>query len=136
MQILTEKRVDTIFRDCLFKDDELNDDGTPSAKPVIAEGIKFKVGFHPDRLKSYAEEINALLHELPNEFLTNDQGGGGGWSFLNACNNKDGEQWANLHQVMDQLVMLGIAIDKAEYLLPRDMWDVLPGGMPYFAVKE
>jgi hypothetical protein len=36
---------------------------------------------------------------------------------------------------MDQLFTLGIAIEKVSFQLPREMWNVLPGGMPYLVVK-
>ena len=32
------------------------------------------------------------------------------------------------------LIVLGIATAQARWLMPRDMWPSLPGGMPYFAV--
>jgi hypothetical protein len=41
-----------------------------------------------------------------------------------------------MHQRVEQLVQLGIAVGKIRYLLPRDMWDALPGGMPYFVVVD
>ena len=78
------------------------------------------------------EEIGAMLSELPDEFQSKI---GGGWSFLNACMTRDGEQWTGLHSTMDKLFMLGIAAGKARWLLPRDMWEALPGGMPYVSVN-
>jgi hypothetical protein len=54
-------------------------------------------------------------------------------SFLNACMTKDDNQWGE-HQNMEQLLALGIAIGYARILLPRNMWSVLPGGVPYFSV--
>jgi len=30
---------------------------------------------------------------------------------------------------------LGIASGKLSYLMPREMWKVLPGGMPYLVVS-
>ena len=82
------EKVFKIFEDCLFKDDEIIS-GKPIVEPIIVEGILNKFGFHPDRLKYHAEEIAGLLNELPSEFQETK---GGGWSFLNACNDKDGRQ--------------------------------------------
>jgi hypothetical protein len=73
-----------------------------------------------------------MLSDLPDEFQAS---GGGGWSFLNACMTKTGEQWTGMHPTMDKLFMLGIAAGKARWLMPRDMWSVLPGGMPYVSVN-
>jgi len=123
---LTADNVEKIFMDCLFTKDE-----DPSAA-VKVEGIVSNFGFHPDRLKSHEEDIYSMLKELPKEFQKD--GGDGGWSFLNACNDKDGGQWTGLHQKMEQLFVLGIAIGKARWCMPKNMWKMFPGGMPYVTV--
>ncbi len=124
--VLSAERVEEIFRDCLFRD------GEDTSNHVVAEGITRNVGFHPDRLNGHKAEIEQMLDELPDGFK---RSGGGGWSFLNACEDKHGNQWTGLHQTMEQLFQLGIAIGKAEYQLPRDMWSTLPGGMPYLIIN-
>lgn len=126
---LTSKRVEEIMASCLFKDEEL-EEGQPEY--IKAEGIAITAGFHPERLEAHKEEIIQLLNELPWQFMTP---GGGGWSFLNTCNDKHGVQWTGLHEVMDKLFMLGIGIGKVKCLMPRDMWDALPGGMPYYSIE-
>ncbi|MDP2665599.1 MAG: hypothetical protein Q8P23_03110 [bacterium] len=123
--VLDPERVNAIFMDCLFKD------GEDTSKHIKAEGITKNVGFHPERLESHKTEIEAMLDELPDEFK---KSGGGGWSFLNACNDKHGNQWTGFHQRMEQLFQLGIGISKVQYQMPREMWSVLPGGMPYLVV--
>lgn len=122
---LTAKNVQSIFQDCLFKE---NEDVTTA---IIAEGIVSSFGFHPDRLKSHKEDIYSMLKELPKEFQKDD---GGGWSFLNACNDKDGNQWTGLHQIMEHLFALGIACGKVKSCMPREAWQAFPGGMPYYVV--
>lgn len=124
---LTSENVESIFMDCLFRDNEDTSD------PAIAEGITSNFGFHKERLKSHKEDISAMLLQLPLPFQKNG-GGGGGWTFLNACDNAKGEQWTGLHSIMEQLFSLGQACGKVECLIPRDMWSVLPGGMPYYSV--
>lgn len=128
---MTEKlnpgRVEKIFLDCLFKD------GEDTSKHIAVRGITLNVGFHPERLESYKSAIEKMLTELPNEF---QQSGGGGWSFLNACSDKDGNQWTGLHQAMEQLVVLGIGIGKVKFQLPREMWKAFPGGMSYFVIAS
>lgn len=125
MNILTSEKVEKIFLDCLFKD------GEDMSNYIEAAGITNSVGFHPGRIDSHKKEIEAMLSELPNEFKAS---GGGGMSFLNACNDKHGNQWADLHVHMEQLFQLGIAIGKAKCLLPRELWQALPGGMPYYVI--
>ena len=123
--ILSAERVEQIFLDCLFTDDE------DTTSHVVAEGIVTKIGFHPDRLQSHKDEIIAMLDELPDSFK---KSGGGGWSFLNACDDKHGRQWTGLHQTMEQLFQLGIGIGLVKSVMPRSMWSVLPGGMPYYVI--
>ncbi len=126
-KILSAEAVNAIFQDCLFKNDE------DASNHIKAEGIVHNAEFHPDRLNSNKDVIEAMLDELPNEFK---ESGGGGWSFLNACNDKHGNQWTGLHLAMEQLILLGIAIDKVKCLIPREMWKALPGGMPYYIIKS
>lgn len=123
--MIDPERVNAIFMDCLFKE------GEDTSKHIKAEGITMNVGFHPERLESHRTEIADMLDELPDEFK---ESGGGGMSFLNACNDKHGNQWTSLHQRMEQLFQLGIGVGKVKCLMPREMWSVLPGGMPYYAV--
>ena len=37
---------------------------------------------------------------------------------------------------MDELFQLGVTLDLAAYQLPREMWSVFPGGVPYVVVKD
>ncbi|HEY0965468.1 MAG TPA: hypothetical protein VGE13_03235 [Candidatus Saccharimonadales bacterium] len=126
-ETLTPQHVETVFMACLFKD------GEDISDHIVAEGIVQTVGFHPGRIDEYRQEIHDMLAELPDEFKTS---GGGGYSFLNACMDKHGNQWTGMHQTQEQLVQLGIAIGEVEYCLPREMWMAFPGGMPYFMVKQ
>ena len=96
---------------------------------LMVEGIVAKFGFSPDKISSHKEEIRALLNEMPVTFHTST---GGGWTFLNLCEDRNGCQWGE-HRDMEALVVLGIAAGMASYLLPREIWPSLPGGMPYIA---
>lgn len=123
--VLTQNRVEEIFRDCLFQE------GEDASNHVRAEGIQMVVGFHPARLDGHKAEIQAMLGELPDDFK---ESGGGGASFLIACMDRHGEQWTGLHQRMEQLFQLGLAIGKVKCLMSRALWPLLPGGMPYYLV--
>lgn len=122
---LTSENVSEIFMNCLFKE------GENTENAIIAEGVMTKVGFHPERLKQATLSIESMANELPDEFKPK---GGGGMSFLNACIDNKGNHWGE-HKHIDQLVCLGIASGKLSYLMPREMWKVLPGGMPYLVVS-
>lgn len=120
-------RVNEIFIACLFQA------GEDTSKHVAAHGVMVNVGFHPERLESFKDEIKGMLEELPNEFM---QSGGGGWSFLNLCVDKHGNQWTGFHQTMDELVILGLATGLVDFVMPREAWSALPGSMPYIVVKD
>lgn len=121
---LTSYNVETIFKDCLFKE------GENTAKVVVVEGVISKFGFHPERLNAHKDEIKQLLQQLPDNFRKDK---GGGWSFLQACVTKNDHQWGE-HRNIEQLLVLGIATDQAKICLPREMWSIFPGGMPYFMI--
>lgn len=127
---LSEK-VDKVFRSCLFQDNEIIE-GKPIVKPVEVRGIISKYGFHPERILQAEKTIIDMLSNFSDDFYAD---GGGGMSFLNFCMTKDGRQWAE-HPTMEMLVVLGIAIDKVRYAMPRDMWEILPGGMPYIIIDR
>jgi len=124
---LTVVRVEEIFKDCLFRKDEIKK-GIPVVDPLMVDGIKGKFGFHPDRIKFNEKDINQLLAELPTKFLD-------GCSFLEMCMDRQNNQWTGEHLKMEQLVCLGIAIGAISYCLPRDMWNVFPGGMPFIKLR-
>jgi hypothetical protein len=127
-EILTASNVSHILRDCLFNADEM-DGNTPKAEieMVQATGVVGSFGFHEERLESHWKIIKGFLEQLPDEFR---QSKGGGCSFLNMCNRKDGEQWGE-HRNMDELLCLGLGLGMIQYPMPRETWQVLPGGMPY-----
>jgi hypothetical protein len=123
--ILNSDQVDHIYTACQFHN------GDDENQRVQADGIQTIAMFHARRLNEHQTEISAMLDELPSEFHAS---GGGGWSFLNACNDKHGNQWTGFHFRMEQLFQLGIGIGRVRCLLPRDMWSVLPGGVPYYVI--
>ncbi len=126
-------RLEIILRDSLFNDEEVVDGELPEGA-ILVKGIKKDTGFafHPERLETHREEVTEMLKQLPTQFR---ESGGGGWSFLNACNTKDGKQWTGEHRKMEELFMLGMGLELVKYQLPRDMWPDLYGGMPYISIS-
>jgi len=118
MSELTQKA----FMDCLFKK------GEDTTNHVKVEGLTSMFGLHPQRLEEKRELVLALLAELPAEFKE-------GWTFLNLCTTKDGEQWTDMHRICEQLVVMAIGLGLMEYCIPREMWKILPGGVPYLIIK-
>lgn len=122
---LTSERVREIFEDCLTPDME--------TEHIVVEGVAHSYGLKPSKLEEYREEIFALLKELPEQFM---ESGGGGWSFLNACMDRHGNQWTGEHFVMESLFCLGIGIDVVVNPVPEELRPLLPGGVPYYIVKD
>ena len=122
--MLDANKVRAVFVDSLFKDGEPTDD------MVKVEGITANVGFHPQRLESHREEIIGFLRQLPDSFMKFK---GGGMSFLNAAEDREGNLWGQ-HQNMQELFMLGMGIGRVTAPLPQALWGILPGGMPYYTV--
>lgn len=112
----------------LFRPDK---DGVEDAYDV--QGVIHTFRFHKPRLESTKTDIKAMLDELP---LTFRKDGGGGWSFLNMCETKHGNQWTSLHLDMELLCCMAIATKQGKFIFDRDMWSALPGGMPYFVVGD
>ena len=110
------------FMDCLFKE------GEDTSNRVKVEGLTSMFGLHPQRLEEKRELVTALLTELPAEFKE-------GWSFLNLCITRNGELWTGSHRVCEQLVVMAIGLGLMEYCMPREMWKILPGGVPYLMIK-
>jgi hypothetical protein len=131
---LTTENVKNIIMDCLFTEEEMKKYTQKELmqKAVKVKGVITEFGLNPDRIKTHKEDIMKMLNQLPDEFHKNT---GGGWSFLNACNTKDGTQWGE-HRNMEELFVLGIASNQAAYLMPRELWKSLPGGMPYLVVGD
>lgn len=121
---LTAENVERVFIACLGSQMDLEDG------MVKVRGITFSAWLKKDALICHTNEITAMLEELPNQFHERE---GGGYSMLYACRNKDGKVWGE-HPHVEQLIVLGIGIGRVKFPLPRNMWDTLPGGMPYFMV--
>lgn len=137
MTNLNAERIFEIFKDCLYAPSELPENfdpkkGVPPPGAIMVEGITHKFAFHPEKIKRHRHEVKDFLAQLPAEF---NQDTGGGWSFLQACIDRDGRQWGE-HANMEQLFCLGIGLGMVESLLPRDQWAILPGGVPYYMIKR
>jgi len=123
---LTGDNVRVVLEECLFKD------GEPTDGAVLFKCVVNDFGFHPERLAASRDNIADMLNQLPDEFK---RSGGGGWSFLNACQRGDGRQWGE-HRSIEQLLAMGGALGLVKWVMPRDMWSILPGGMPYFVIND
>lgn len=131
---LTAANVEATLVDCLPKGtSEEAQAEIEKGTVVVGEGIVRSYALVKDKLEEHRGEIRDMLGQLPYAFRLTI---GGGWSFLQACMTEKGDQWTGMHQTMDQLFILGVATEQAKLLVPRDKWDMLPGGMPYYQILD
>lgn len=135
--MIDPNRVDEVFRDCLFRPGEappmIEHYSEAPEGCVLVVGVRVNCGFHIGRVEQHRAEIASMIEQLPEPFFAEGEKGGG-WSFLMGCQLRNGEQWTGLQERVDQLFMLGQAIDRVRCLLPRPLWSALPGGVPYFVI--
>lgn len=122
--VLSSKKVMEVYKHCILSDDEVCDH-EPIVDFTMGEGVAYASVFNSERLAEKKEEIANMVDELADIEK--------GPSFLNLCMDKNGRQWTGNHFLMDCLVQLGFATEALCYTLDRDMWDVLPGGVPFIA---
>ena len=124
------KQVSEILNDCLYTDAELGAEQEVPADSLIGDGIIRKFAFHPSRLEARREDVRSLLNQMSDEFHV---GKGGGMSLLRMCIANDGSHWG---EQLDcgNLVALGTALRMASLPFPREMWDILPGNLPYVLI--
>lgn len=121
--MIDANRVQEILFDCFLNENEIKND-KPAISFIKVTGIVRNFGFSPDRISSHKQEIKEMLDQIEN--LPE------GISFLNfgMCKDLGGQLWGG-HINYEQLVVLGIAAGYLFYLLPKDMWSIFPGGVPY-----
>nr|DAL02868.1 MAG TPA: hypothetical protein [Caudoviricetes sp.] len=121
---LTAENVNAVLHECL---------SGGNAKSIHVRGVEVAGYFDPERLESRRNDIINMLDELPDEFHIP---GGGGWTFLNMCIDRNHRQWTDFHRDCDALYCLGKAIGVCEFTIAqRDLWRMFPGGMPYITIK-
>lgn len=128
---LSSEDVEQTIMHCLYEPEEVLDGKTP-ADAIMVEGVVRKFALHPGRVEESRQKIVEMLEQLPDSFMVSK---GGGMSFLNMCVDRDGNQWG-AHRSMEALIVLGIAVKRVAYCAPREMWQALPGGVPYIVVND
>lgn len=120
-------RINAVVYSCLYQQGELDTPGVTPDDAILVKGIVKDFAFHPQRVASYKDVIAGFCNEVGEGFQKSK---GGGQTFLNLCMTRVGSQWGE-HADCEALVVLAIATGQGGYCLPRDMWNVFPGGMPY-----
>lgn len=117
---LDPDQVTDTFTDCQGRD-------------VEVDAIVGMVRFDRTKLEAKRELITAMLLELPEQFR---ESAGGGWSFLQACDDRHGNQWTGFHRTMAMLFAMGQGLGLVKSLMPRELWPALPGGVPYYVILD
>ncbi len=120
------ERVRDLMLACLI--DEYGDESDPDA--VFVEGLTSKFVFSREKLEAHRDEYIQLAQGYLSDGFKKT--GGGGCSFLALPFDKNDEQQCEQPTAQEFLV-LGIGLGLAEYCMPRELWMIFPGGMPYVA---
>lgn len=129
MQLTAENVYNTVM-DCLYPEGTNIDD--VRNEMVTVPAIRATFCFSPKGLERNKANIDSMLSQLPKDFMKSS---GGGMSFLQACFNSNGMQWGEQHNAED-LMVLGMGIGLVKFCMPREMWGMFPGGVPYFVVDD
>lgn len=121
---LNVENVQHIFNRCLY-----TPECSCSTEPLTVQGYNSDFVFNPDMLQLEKSNIEELLKQLPENFKE-------GWSFWEMYRTQDGYNWTNAAKNMEALMVLGIAIKKIRYVLPKNLWWSLPGGAPYVVINQ
>lgn len=125
---LSAQRVEQLLGECMAEPGERE-------TTRVVPGITGSFAVDLTKINKAKPEIANMLLQLSDAFMTG-KGMGGGYSFLQACEDRQGRQWADFHRSMEALFVLGMGADLADCLAPRELWSALPGGMPYYSVRQ
>lgn len=85
------------------------------------------------KLESHQTEIARILLEQDPKFFKHSEAGG--YTFLQLPFDGKGNHWCEQPTAL-KLCILGLGLGLVEYLLPREVWSALPGGVPYLAIEN
>lgn len=128
--MINYKDVRSILLDCFLGGNYKELDG--DTRVLCVEGLSTNFVLDPEKVDKHADEIKALLDQLNDNFKVSV---GGGFSFLSMPFDKNNVQWGEQISAQE-LMVLGIAAGYMHYLLPREAWPVLPGGVPYLVIFD
>ena len=129
--MISQERVSVIFRDCLLRRGEIVK-GKPTCPFVRVDGLTknfsgFRIAFSVNRLAGYSTELDTMLDLLPPEF---HEGEGNGAPLKIACKLSGGGIWTDQLGYAEELILMGMAINRVELCLARGPEDTLLGQGP------
>lgn len=126
--MIESEKVTETFMSLLFADEEITDNKTPK-NTVVVEGLTGSFGLHAGRLQENKKAIVEWIAQLPSKI---DEG----CSFLELCNDNQGNQWTSFQRTVEQLMVMGLAVGCVKCCTPRELWSILPGCVPYYQRVE
>lgn len=123
---LSAENVQATMTNCLYGEIEKSQDDA-----IMIDGIANGFVLSKKKVENHKKDIESMLRKMPTQFRRQY---GGGWSSLNACMDEHGHHWGEQIHV-EALFVLGMAIKKVECQMPKEMWPILPGGMPYYVIN-
>lgn len=113
---------------CLFSQSQINEPSNENAIAIIGEGKK--MGLCAAKIARIKNVLTTLLFQLPTEYFDlafkDLKGAGGGFVFVNLCNNYEGNLWTGMQAIMDDLLILGQAAGRVKNLTKSDISDCMP----------
>lgn len=110
--MLVPERVEAIYLECLYRY------GSSTRKIItVISPIDLHVLLHPERVYSHKDEIESMLEMLPSIL-------GWGAPISEARRTCTGEVWTMNMDVVNMVIVLGVAIDRVWLSRPSDCADV------------
>jgi hypothetical protein len=117
--MIDQSRVLDIYRDCANLELLENSSTAIRVQKVTSDD---EVCFDPECLNTHRQEIISILDQLPGTFRP----GSGGDSFGAMDSDEYGAPWTSSLADVECLLLLGVAIERIEYVDPREIWDKYP----------
>lgn len=99
---------------------------------LIVKGTINNYAFNKQVLAHFRDDVVKMLDQLDDSFMDD---AGGGMSLMNMVATKNGEHWGE-QPTADALFAMANGLGLAHFSLPREMWHILPGSMPYVTVMR
>ena len=101
-------------------------DGEIPPDALRIEGVVRDFALHPGRVEEKRADVLTLFATMLGDAAESyHRKGGGGQSFLDFGGR------VGSHQEAESLLVIGIALGIAGYCAPKELWRILPGGLPY-----
>lgn len=110
---LNPESVRELLISCMFKDSDIKEE-KPIREFTLVEGLVGLFILDTEKINENKQKIKELIDLLPDMSVSK--------SFVDLCFDRNGRQWTGEQQMMDVLVVLGVAANILKYTLPKEKW--------------